>query len=88
MFGGAMGTIFVIIFCPILIALSVFIGAGIIHLCLMLVGGAKKSYETTLRVVCFATGSTQPLLIVPFCGGFIAGIWGLIVGMHRSGTCA
>ena len=79
MFGGAIGTIFVIIFCPILIALSVFIGAGIIHLCLMLVGGAKKSYETTLRVVCFATGSTQPLLIVPFCGSFVAGIWGLIV---------
>ena len=45
----------------------------------MLVGGAKKSYETTLRVVCFATGSTQPLLIVPFCGSFVAGIWGLIV---------
>jgi len=78
-FGGAIGTIFAIIFCPILIALSVFIGAGIIHLCLMLVGGAKKSYETTLRVVCFATGSTQPLLIVPFCGSFVAGIWGLIV---------
>jgi hypothetical protein len=78
-FGGAFGAIFVIILCPIFIALSVFIGAGIIHLCLMLVGGAKKSYETTLRVVCFATGSTQPLLIVPICGSFIAGIWGLIV---------
>jgi hypothetical protein len=78
MFGAGMGTIFMMILCPIFIALSIFIGSAIIHVCLMLVGGAKKSYETTLRVICFATGSTYPLLIVPFCGGVIAGIWGLI----------
>jgi hypothetical protein len=78
MFGAGMGTILMIILCPIFIALSVFIGSAIIHLCLMLVGGAKKSYETTLRVVCFAAGSTQPLLIIPFCGSVIAGIWGLV----------
>ena len=25
------------------------------------------------------SGSTQPLLIIPFCGGLISGVWGLIV---------
>ena len=79
MFGAGIGMVFVIIFIPVFIAVSVFIGSAIIHLCLMIVGGAKKSYETTFRVVCFATGSTQPLLIIPFCGGAIAGIWGLVV---------
>jgi hypothetical protein len=79
MFGAGISGIFMIILCPIFIAAAAFIGAGIIHLCLMLVGGAKKSYETTLRVVCFATGSTQPILIIPICGSFIAGIWGLVV---------
>ena len=43
MFGAGLGMIFVIILCPIFIAIGLFIGAGIIHLCLMLVGGAKKS---------------------------------------------
>lgn len=78
MVGTGVGTILLIILCPILIALSVFIGSAIIHVCLMLVGGAKKSYETTLRVICFAMGSTQPIVVVPFCGSFIAGIWGLV----------
>ena len=79
MFGAGVGMIFMIILCPIFIAIGLFIGAGIIHVCLMLVGGAKRSYETTLRVVCFTCGSTQPLLIIPICGGFISGIWGLVV---------
>jgi hypothetical protein len=79
MFGAGIGMIFMIILAPIFIALSVFIGSAIIHVCLMLVGGAKKSYETTFRVVCFSCGSTQPLLIIPFCGGVISGIWGIVV---------
>jgi len=87
MFGAGIGMIFMIILCPIFVALSVFIGSAIIHVCLMLVGGAKKSYETTFRVVCFASGSTQPLLIIPFCGGVISGLWGLVaecIGLARA----
>ena len=87
MFGAGIGMIFMIILAPFFIAVWTFIGAGIIHVCLMLVGGAKRSYETTFRVVCFACGSTQPLLIVPFCGGLISGIWGLVVeciGLSRA----
>jgi hypothetical protein len=87
MFGAGIGMIFLIILAPILVAVSMFIGAGIIHLCLMLVGGAKRSFETTFRVVCFASGSAQTLLIVPFCGGVISGIWGLIaecIGLARA----
>jgi len=87
MFGAGMGMIFMIILVPIGIALSVFITSAIIHVCLMLVGGAKRSYETTFRVVCFACGSTQPLLIIPFCGSPIAGIWGLVaecIGVARA----
>jgi hypothetical protein len=87
MFGAGIGMIFMIILCPIFVALSVFIGSAIIHVCLMLVGGAKKSFETTFRVVCFASGSTQPLLIIPFCGGLIAGVWGIVaecIGLARA----
>lgn len=80
---GLMGlgiwTIFIIIFMPVFLALGLFIGAAIVHLCLLLVGGAKRSFETTFRVLCFSAGSTYLLLLVPFCGGLIAGLWLLVV---------
>lgn len=73
------GGIFLLILAPVLVAISVFVSAAIFHLCLMLVGGAKQSFETTFRVVCFAEGSIQPLLVVPFCGGLIVGIWKIVL---------
>jgi hypothetical protein len=54
------------------VAIFLFIGAAILHLCLMLVGGAKRSFETTFRVVSYAVGSTNPIAIIPFCGGAVA----------------
>jgi hypothetical protein len=78
MFGTGIGIIMMIILCPIFLAVGIFIGAAIIHVCLMLVGGAKKSYETTFRVVCYAAGSAYPICIVPFCGSYIAGLWALV----------
>ncbi len=77
--GLGIGTIFIIIFMPVFVALGLFIGAAIVHLCLMLVGGAKRSFETTFRVICFAMGSTYLLMVVPFCGGAISGLWLLVV---------
>ncbi len=79
LFGLGFGGIFALIFFPIVLTLLLFIGAGIVHLCLTLVGGAKRGYETTLRVLCYSVGSTYPLMIVPACGGVIAAIWCLIV---------
>ncbi|MGB8340840.1 MAG: YIP1 family protein [Chthoniobacterales bacterium] len=79
MVGLGFGGIFVLIFFPIMLAIGLFIGAGIVHLCLMLVGGAKRSYETTLQVLCYSVGSTYPLMIVPACGGAIASVWCLVV---------
>ena len=66
--GVGMGAIVFIIFMPLLIALGIFIGSGIVHLCLTLVG-VRDGFETTFRVVCFAVGSAYPLMIVPVCGG-------------------
>jgi hypothetical protein len=77
--GLGLGGIFGLILFPIALTIVLFIGAALVHLCLVLVGGAKRSYETTLRVLCYSVGSTYPLMIVPFCGGAIAGIWCLIV---------
>lgn len=77
--GFGLGAIFMVLFVPVFLALGLFIGSGILHLCLMLVGGAKRSYEATFRVICFAAGSAYPLMIVPICGGLISGIWCLVL---------
>src|SRR5206468_3789698 len=78
MAGIGAGSILFIIFMPLFVCLFLFIGAAIMHVCLMIVGGAKQSFETTFRVVAFTYGSTGPLQMVPVCGGFIAGVYALV----------
>jgi len=77
--GMGIGTVVLIILVPIMVALALFIGTAIVHVCLMIVGGANKTFETTFRVLAFTHGSTGPLQMIPFCGGLIAGIWALVV---------
>jgi hypothetical protein len=70
----------------VLVAIGAFIASGILHLCLMIVGAAKQSFETTFRVVCFGGGSADPILIIPICGGLIGGIWKIVlycIGLAR-----
>ena len=78
MTGMGVGSIAFIILVPLFIVIGLFIGSAIIHLCLMIVGGANHSFETTFRVLAFSQGSAGPLQIIPLCGGLIAGVWGLV----------
>ena len=56
LFAGA-GWMFLLVLTPVFVVIGMFVGSAILHLCLMIVGGAKQSFETTFRVVCFAEGS-------------------------------
>jgi hypothetical protein len=67
-----------IIVAPILVIVGVFIGAAILHLMLMIVGGANNGFEATVRVVCYAQ-TAQLAGIVPFCGGLISLVWAIIL---------
>src|SRR5438876_4710685 len=78
LFAG-LGWIFLLVLTPLFVVIGMFVLSAILHVCLMIVGGAKQSFETTFRVVCFAEGSASPLLVIPFCGGFIVGIWKIIL---------
>jgi hypothetical protein len=78
LFGG-IGWIFLLVLTPLFVAIGMFVVSAILHVCLMIVGGAKQSFETTFRVVCFAEGSASPLLVIPFCGGFVVGIWKIVL---------
>jgi len=76
---AGVGAVVLVVFVPVLIALGLFIGSAILHLCLMLVGGARRPFETTFRVVCFGAGSAYPLMMLPICGGVISGVWCIVV---------
>jgi hypothetical protein len=81
------GWVLLLILAPIFVVIGLFVGSAILHVCLMIVGGAKQGFETTFRVVCYAGGSVGPLLVVPFCGGVIAGVWRIVlncIGLARA----
>jgi len=82
--GIGFGTIILV---PLFIVIVLFIWSGIVHLCLMIVGGAKQPFETTFRVIAFSQGSAGPLQIIPLCGGLISGVWALVcncIGLARA----
>jgi hypothetical protein len=86
LFAGV-GWIFLLVLTPIFVVIGMFVASAILHVCLMIVGGAKQSFETTFRVICFAEGSASPLLVIPFCGGLISGIWKIVlycIGLARA----
>ncbi|MEP7028076.1 MAG: YIP1 family protein [Candidatus Eisenbacteria bacterium] len=68
---------FMALFSPALVALAVVCTAAIDHLFLLIVGGAKRGFGATTRAVCYGFAA-QLLLALPFCGGFFAGIAGLV----------
>jgi hypothetical protein len=87
MTGMGVGSLAFIVLVPLLIVIGLFIGSAIVHLCLMIVGGANQSFETTFRVIAFSQGSTGPLQMIPVCGGMIAGVWALVcncIGLARA----
>ena len=87
MTGMGVGSAAFIVLVPLFIVIGLFIGSAIVHLCLMIVGGANQSFETTFRVIAFSQGSTGPLQMIPICGGLIAGVWALVcncIGLGRA----
>jgi hypothetical protein len=77
--GAGVGSVFMLFLAPVFVLIGLFIAAGITHLCLMIVGGANQSFETTLRVFSYGSGSANVFQLVPFCGGMISAVYGLVV---------
>jgi hypothetical protein len=77
MFSGVGMSVMAVI-TPFMIIAGVFLGSGMLHLLLLMVRGAKNGFESTFRVVAYAYGSNI-FMAVPFCGGFIAALWNIVV---------
>jgi hypothetical protein len=69
--GVLVGTL---IFGPVLVVFEVFVWSGLVHVCLLLFGGARRGFEATVRVVCFAQAANLAKLI-PFCGGVLGFVY-------------
>ena len=76
--GGAVGLGVKLIVGPFLLAISVFLLAGIVHLALLLLGGAARGFEATFRVTCYSEAAAL-LNIIPVCGGVIAPVLMLVL---------
>lgn len=63
---------------PLFIVIALLVAAVIDHVFLMIVGGAKRGIAATLRTLCYAQAPSI-FLILPFCGGLIAGIGTLVL---------
>jgi len=63
---------------PIFIILWLFIWSGIVHLCLMMVKGAKAGFEATFRAVAYSN-SAYLFMVIPICGSLITAIWSMVL---------
>lgn len=74
----AMGFAVAAVIMPFMIIIVLFIWSGILHLFLMMAGGAKAGFEATFRAAAYSNG---PLIlnVIPFCGGVIAWIWSIVL---------
>jgi hypothetical protein len=75
---GGLGLVLRLLVGPIVLLIVIFLSAGIFHLVLLLLGGAKRGFEATVRVVCYSNAASI-LLIVPFCGGLLSFVWGIVL---------
>ena len=84
--GGVLGVALVgkLIVLPIVLAIGLFVGSAILHLCCMLVGALRNSrsgFEGTLRAVCYSEVSSIAS-IVPVVGPLVAVVWWIVLAVQ------
>jgi hypothetical protein len=78
-------------FLPIGVALGTVIWAAVLHVCLAVLGGARGTYTTTLKAVCYSSSATA-FNVFPVCGAAIGAVWQVVVQviglreLHRTST--
>jgi hypothetical protein len=71
---------------PFIVLISLYIGSAIVHTCLTIVGGNRRGFEVTFRVIAYS-GATEIFYLIPFVGGFITFIYTLaivVIGLRES----
>jgi hypothetical protein len=84
---AALTPVFAFLFLLIFLPLFQFVAAGLMHLSLLVVGGARTGYTTTFKTLSYSTGSTSLFYLIPFCGGFFYILWSIfatVVGLAKT----
>jgi hypothetical protein len=76
---------------PLLLMVTLFVVVGICHLCLLMTGGARLGFQTSVRVFAYAY---SPALfgVIPFLGNLVAFFWMIVLAVvglreaHRTTT--
>lgn len=79
------------VFLPFGVALGNIVWAAVMHVSLAVLGGARGSYGTTLKAVCYSSSATA-FNVFPICGAAIGAVWQVVVQivglreLHRTST--
>ncbi len=73
--GGFLGQV---VFGGVFVAIGVIVSSAVLHLALLLLGGAQRGFEATLRVVSFSQAASL-VFLVPFCGQLAGAVWVLVL---------
>ena len=88
------GFLVALVITPVFVVIAMFLGAGIYHLCLMVVGATENSptgFEGTLKVYAYSQVAGLAA-VVPMVGSFIYVIWAIVLAVigystvHRTAT--
>jgi hypothetical protein len=74
--GGIAGFFWALVVGIPVIVIRVFLSAGIFHVVLLVMGGAGRGFEATLRVVAYSEAAYL-LNLIPGCGGLLGAVYGL-----------
>ena len=72
-----------LLFWPIIYVVIIFVGAAIMHVCLLIVGATTASpmgFEGTIKVYAYAT-VTWISVVLPFAGGIVGSLWNLVLAV-------
>lgn len=61
---------------PLAVVASAFVGGGITHLLLVLLGGGRSGLRSTVRVTCYAN-TPAVFTVIPIVGPLVAVVWGI-----------
>lgn len=64
-----------------LFAVFAIVSTAATHFALIILRGAKNSLRATFRVTCYSIGASSALLFFPLCGGVIAFVWNVVLGI-------
>jgi len=77
---GGFSVVLQVVFSPVIVILGLFIVAVIVHVFLLMLGGARQGFEATFRVICYSEAAAV-INVIPLCGGVVSGVYYLVLGI-------